>query len=137
MGARRKSREAALRLLYQIDLSGDRSAQARDEFWQAQGGGDGREFAESLVDAVLGEEPRLDAVIEASLENWQLARLARIDLLLLRLGVAELIGGRGTPVEVVIDEAVEIARKYSDPQAPAFINGVLDRVARDRGLIEK
>jgi N utilization substance protein B len=53
------------------------------------------------------------------------------------LSVGELLSDSGTPVEVIIDEAVEIARKYSDPDAPAFINGVLDRVAREHGLIAK
>ena len=138
MGARRKSREAALRLLYQIDLSDDRSQEAHDEFWRAHGGGvDDRDFAESLVAMVLESQSDLDAAISSALQNWQIDRLARVDLLLLRLAVAELTGGAGTPAEVVIDEAVEIARKYSDPETPAFINGVLDRVARDRGLIEK
>jgi N utilization substance protein B len=138
MGVRRKGREAALRLLYQIDASGDVSVDARERFWEAHGGPDGgRGFAEQLVDAVVGKEVELDTLIGQSLDNWQIGRLARIDLLLLRLSVGELLSDSGTPVEVIIDEAVEIARKYSDPDAPAFINGVLDRVAREHGLIAK
>lgn len=138
MGVRRKARESALKLLYQIDLAGDGSREARAAFWDADGdsGEDTREFTEQLVDQVIGREDRLDGVIDAALDRWQLDRLARIDLLLLRLSVCELLDGK-TPAAIVIDEAIEIARRYSDPDAPKFINGVLDRVAREHGLVEK
>ncbi len=138
MGLRHKGREAALRLLYQIDASGDSSAQARDDFWAAHGNNTSEpEFADQLVDTVLARADELDREIEAALENWQLDRLARVDLLVLRLAVCEMLGESGVPAEVIINEAIEVARTYSDPESCAFINGVLDRVAREHGLVDK
>lgn len=138
MGLRHKGREAALRLLYQIDASGDPSAQARADFWSAHGNNIGEsQFADSLVDAVLAKVDQLDVEIDAALDNWQLDRLARVDLLVLRLAVCELLDPGDVPAEVIIDEAIEIARTYSDPDSCKFINGVLDRVAREHGLVDK
>jgi len=138
MGLRHKAREAALRLLYQIDASGDVSRQARADFWSAHGNNISEsEFANGLVDAVLANVTQLDSEIEAALENWQLDRLARVDLLVLRLAVCELLDGSDVPPEVIIDEAIEIAKTYSDPESCRFINGVLDRVAREHGLVDK
>jgi len=139
MGVRRKARESALQLLYQIEVSGDRSERAFREFWEGQPdrGEDCRSFAEELVNAVLDRCVELDSVIDAAADNWQLERLSRIDLNLLRLGVCELLDTNDVPAEVVVSEAIDIARKYCDVEAPAFINGVLDRVARERGLFDK
>jgi N utilization substance protein B len=138
MGLRRKGREAALRLLYQIDLSADSSDQARADFWAAHGNKTAEpEFANQLVDSVLAGAEELDREIEAALDNWQLERLARVDLLVLRLAVCEMLSESDVPAEVIIDEAIEIARTYSDPESCSFINGVLDRVAREHGLVDK
>ena len=138
MGVRHKAREAALRLLYQIDASGDSSSQARADFWSAHGNNVSEsDFANGLVDAVLAKSAQLDGEIEAALENWQLDRLARVDLLVLRLAVCELLAPSDVPAEVIINEAIEIARTYSDPESCRFINGVLDRVAREHGLVDK
>lgn len=138
MGIRHKGREAALRLLYQIDASGDSSAQARADFWASHGNKIGEsEFADRLVDAVLAKADALDGEIDAALDNWKLDRLARVDLLVLRLAVCEMLDSADVPAEVIIDEAIEIAKTYSDPDSCKFINGVLDRVAREHGLVEK
>jgi N utilization substance protein B len=138
MGVRHKGREAALRLLYQIDASGDLSSQARADFWSSHGNMvPETEFADGLVDAVLAKADSLDAEIDAALENWQVERLARVDLLVLRLAVCELLDPGDVPAEVIIDEAIEIAKTYSDPDSCKFINGVLDRVAREHGLVDK
>lgn len=139
MGVRHKGRESALQLLYQIDVSGDASERAFIEFWQGQPdrAREGQSFAEALVNAVLERRAELDSVIDAAADNWQVERLSRIDLNLLRLGVCELLEENDVPAEVVVSEAIDIARKYCDVEAPAFINGVLDRVARERGLFDK
>jgi N utilization substance protein B len=76
-------------------------------------------------------------LIDSAASNWQLDRIARLDLSLLRAAVCELLYFPETPAAVVIDEAVEIARRFSDENAPAFVNGLLDRIARERGLVEK
>jgi len=139
MGLRHKAREAALRLVYQLELTGDTSDAAVRTYWA-----DlppkltaGRAYAEDLVATVRARSSEIDALIDGAATNWQLNRLARIDLSILRVAVGEMLTSRGVPDEVIIDEAVELARTYSDEQAPGFVNGVLDKIARDRAEHQK
>jgi N utilization substance protein B len=139
--SRRKAREAALQLLYQMDLTGQADDEAFAAYWKSWPEEEQdprvREFAESLVRFVLSDENRIDAAIDAAARNWDLDRFSRVDLSLLRLAVGELFGSPEVPAPVVINEAVEIAHRFSDEKAASFINGVLDRVARDSGRIGK
>jgi N utilization substance protein B len=139
--SRRKAREAALQLLYQFDLTGDTGDAAFAAYWQSWPGIEQdartREFAETLVRFVLSDEARIDAAIDAAARNWDIDRFSRVDLNLLRLAVGELFCSPEVPAPVVINEAVEIAHRFSDEKAASFINGVLDRVARDTGRIAK
>jgi N utilization substance protein B len=139
VGQRHKAREAALRLLYQLELTGDSSQLALDHYWsdlppKLAGS---RAFAEDLVAAVQQSLSEIDKLIDSAARNWQLDRISRIDLSILRLAVGEMLAFGEVPPEVVIDEAVELARDYSDANAPAFVNGVLDHIARERGSIAK
>ena len=137
--SRRKAREATLQLLYQVDLTGDAGDSAFAAYWKSwpevEQDPRTREFAETLVRFVLAEEKRIDAAIDAAARNWDLERFSRVDLNLLRLAVGELLGSPEVPAPVVINEAVEIAQRFSDEKSASFINGVLDRVARDLGRI--
>jgi len=137
--SRRKAREAALQLLYQVDLTGDSGDAAFAAYWQSwpeiEQDPRTREFAETLVRFVLSEEERIDKAIDVAAKNWDLERFSRVDLNLLRLAVGELLGSPEVPAPVVINEAVEIAHRFSDEKSASFINGVLDRVARDTGRI--
>jgi N utilization substance protein B len=137
--SRRKAREAALQLLYQVDLTGDSDDAAFAAYWKSwpeeEQDPRTREFAENLVRFVLSEEARIDAAIDVAARNWDLDRFSRVDLNLLRLAVGELLGSPEVPAPVVINEAVEIAHRFSDEKSASFINGVLDRVARDTGRI--
>ena len=139
--SRRQAREAALQLLYQMDLTGDRNDAAFAAYWKSwpeiEEDPRTREFAESIVRFVLSEAERIDKAIDAAASNWDIDRFSRVDLSLLRLAVGELLGFPEVPAPVVINEAVEIARRFSDEKAASFINGVLDRVARDEGRIAK
>jgi N utilization substance protein B len=121
-------------LLYQLEVTGDASDDALAEYWN-----DlppklvlARSFAEKLVRDVREHCTEIDRLIDCAAVNWQLDRISRIDLSILRLAVGEMISSAEVPIEVVIDEAVELARGYSDIGAPAFVNGVLDRIARER-----
>lgn len=138
--SRRQAREAALQLLYQVDLTGESGEKSFDAYWESwpevEKDPRTREFSEQLVRFVLSDGGRIDAAIDAAAKNWDLERFSRVDLNLLRLAVAELLGSPEVPAPVVINEAVEIARRFSDEKAAAFINGVLDRVARDAGRLE-
>lgn len=130
-----------MQLLYQFELSGDPSDAARDTFWADKLGDDVsraevRQFGDELVRRVLDSKDEIDSMIDSATSNWHLDRIARLDLSLLRLATCELLLTPSVPASVVINEAVDIAHKYCDEQAPAFVNGVLDRIARERGLLE-
>ncbi len=140
-GDRRRGREAALKLLYQIDLTGDSSPAAIDLFWQnqseKQAAEEAKVFADDLVARVLERKAELDAIIDGAAEHWDIERFSRVDLNLIRLAVCELVSFPEVPGRVVVNEAVEIARRFSDGKSAAFINGVLDHIARARGRFEE
>jgi len=126
---RRRSREAALQALYAVDV-GPRAALDRatdslglvgEHFELAEGA---RAFAQELVDGVVAHAAALDARLEAAARNWRIERMATVDRNVLRIAAFEL-GFAGTPPEVAIDEAVELARRYGDDGSPRFVNGVL------------
>ena len=135
MGGRRRARECALQMLFQIDLAGDTPAQVFEHFWQGQLEADPptRAFAERLVQGVVQERPRLDRAIAEHARNWRLERMAVVDRNVLRLAAWELLFDPDTPAPVVIDEAVEVARRFGSEQSSAFINGILDAVRRAHG----
>jgi N utilization substance protein B len=122
-------------MLFQIDLAGDTPAQVFEHFWEGQLEADAptRAFAERLVSGVTQERPRLDRAIVDQARNWRLERMAVVDRNVLRLAVWELLFDPETPAPVVIDEAVEVARRYGSEQSASFINGVLDAVRRAHG----
>ncbi|MBI5506385.1 MAG: transcription antitermination factor NusB [Deltaproteobacteria bacterium] len=136
---RRKGREAALQLLYQVELTGDLSEATLELFWEQhpseaarEEGASTRDFAESLVRGVMADRARIDALIDDAARNWDLERISRVDLSVLRLAVGEMLAMPETPTAVIINEAVEIARRFSDEKAASFINAVVDRVAREQ-----
>lgn len=132
---RRKGRELALQALYQIEITGDGTPRAVDQFLSHfEGQATAKDFARQLVSGVVGRRPEIDLRIEQSTENWKLARLAKVDLVLLRMATYELIFCPDIPASVSLDEAIEIAKRFGTSDSPAFINGVLDQVARAGGI---
>jgi N utilization substance protein B len=131
---RRKARELALQALYQIEITGDASTGAVELFLSHfEGNAKAKDFARRLVLGVVSQRSEIDARIEQSTENWKLARLAKVDLVLLRMATYELIYCPDIPANVSLDEAIEIAKRFGTGDSPAFINGVLDQVARASG----
>jgi N utilization substance protein B len=132
MSRRSRAREVALQVLYQYDLNPDTAAPI-DSFVQERLGGERRliEFAQSLITGVRGQGPQLDRYLSGSADNWSLDRMAVTDRNVLRLGAYELFY-TDTPGRVVVNEAVELAKRYGDKQSPSFINGILDRLLRLR-----
>ena len=139
MGRRREGREAALQILYQMELSRQPPEECLCSYWETrqEPAPEVREFAEAIALRAVEACDTIDGLIDTAASNWQLDRIARLDLSLLRVAVCELLYFPETPVAVVIDEAVEIARRFSDEKAPSFVNGLLDHIARQRGLIEQ
>ena len=132
MGTRRKSRELALQMLFQADMGRQPAEEVQRTFWAERAAveGETRGFADQLFSAALTRAPEIDALIEKHAEHWRMERMAVVDRNLLRAGVAEFLGFPETPKPVIINEALEIARKFSSPESVHFINGVLDSIAR-------
>ena len=129
---RRKSRELAMQMLFQADVGKQSPEQVRETFWKA---GDAvepevRGFAEDLFRVATLNTEKIDDLIASNAKNWRLERLAAVDRNLLRMAIGEMIGFKNTPFPIVIDEALEIGRRYSAPESINFLNGVLDAVAR-------
>ena len=130
MAARRRGREFALQVLYQLDMTGVDPSQALGLFWQNfEPGTDAREFTDELVQGAWRERERIDTLIADTAEHWRLGRLPKVDCNLLRVCVYELLAYPHIAPGVTINEAIEISRRYCSDEAPMFINGVLDRIA--------
>jgi N utilization substance protein B len=129
-GARSSGRELALKFLYSADLSGHAGEEDFDLFVnQAKDRGRVVDFARQLVRGVVTRRAELDAHILKLAKNWTIKRMAVVDRNVLRLGIYELLFG-DSPDLVVINEAVEIAKKFGSAQSGAFVNGILDQVRR-------
>jgi len=136
MGARRKGRELAVQALYQTDAHTDRAEDALRLLWQQAGVGDrAKAFAEELVDGVLARREEIDGLITAATQHWKFERLASVDLNVLRLATFELLA-KNAPTGVVLDEAIEIARRFGSSDSATFVNGVLDQIAERLGVKE-
>ncbi|MEM9691495.1 MAG: transcription antitermination factor NusB [Myxococcota bacterium] len=131
MGARTSGREAALQMMFAHDIARHSTDQLIARYWrEVPGDVEGREFADELVRGTIGERDHLDELISAASKNWRIERMARVDRNILRLGAYELKRS-GAPKEVVLDEAVELAKRYGAEGSSVFVNGVLDRIADD------
>ena len=132
MGTRRKSRELAMQMLFQGDLGKHTPEQVRALFWASRDDVDAatRGFAEDLYRVASTRQPEIDALIEAHAQNWRLERMAVVDRNLLRGAVAEMLGYPNTPAAIIINESLEIARRYAAPESVPFLNGILDAIAR-------
>jgi N utilization substance protein B len=132
MGTRRKSRELTMQMLFQGDLGKQTPDEVRKLFWQSRDDVDDetRGFAEDLYRVAEARKPEIDALIEEHAQNWRLERMAVVDRNLLRAAVAEMLGYPNTPAAIIINESLEIARRYAAPESVQFLNGVLDAIAR-------
>ena len=126
MTLRHKSREFALQMLFQWDMGRQNPAHIEEHFWKtARAAEQTRRFAHELFEGAVAQADAADAVVVELSENWRLDRLAAIDRNILRLAIYEFRFGTAPP-KVVIDEALELAKKFSSEDAPAFLNGILD-----------
>ena len=132
MGTRRKSRELALQMLFQADMGKQQPEDVRKTFWRGRGEVDGevQGFTEDLFRVASDRAEEIDQLIERHAQHWRMDRMAAVDRNVLRAAVAELLAFPSTPRAVVINEALEIARKFSSPESVQFINGVLDSIGR-------
>jgi len=133
MGTRRKSRELTMQMLFQGDLGKQTPNEVRKLFWTSRDDVDDetRGFAEDLYRIATTRQPEIDALIEAHAQNWRIERMAVVDRNLIRAAVAEMLGYPTTPGPIIINESLEVARRYAAPESVQFLNGVLDAIARD------
>jgi N utilization substance protein B len=131
MTSRRRARGLALQALYQLDVQGDAFLEQIDDFLRESGVDHGGiEFARSLAVGAWEKRASSDRWIARTAKNWDLERIAICDRNILRIGAYELEERGDTPPAVVINEAVELAKRYSSSEAPQFVNGVLDALRR-------
>src|SRR5215216_5684212 len=135
MGSRRKARECALQMLFAADVAEMPAGDVVRSYWAELGESDldatAREFATRLASRTLSNLELLDERIRSRAENWRISRMAVVDRNILRLAVFEFLHEAKTPKTVVINEALEIARRFSTFEATQFINGILDAIKRD------
>ena len=133
MGTRRKSRELTMQMLFQGDLGKQQPEQVQKLFWASVEDVDleTRGFAEDLYRIATTRDEEIDKLIEEHAQNWRLERMPVVDRNLLRASVAEMLGFPNTPAAIIINETLEIGRRYAAPESIHFLNGVLDAIARD------
>jgi transcription antitermination protein NusB len=135
MSLRRKSREFALQMLFQWEMGKQDPSRIEEGFWSnVRAQKSTREFANQLFENAAARTAELDPIISTHARNWRIERMSAIDRAILRLAISEL-RTMGTPPKVVLNEAVELSKKYSSEEAAPFINGILDAVMKS--VIEK
>ena len=129
---RRKSRELAMQMLFQMDMGKMTPDQVRITFWKASDEVDAevKGFAEDLFRVSVARMEEIDELIVANSKHWRLERMPAVDRNLLRMAIGEMLGFKGTPFPIVINEALEIGRRFSAPESINFLNGMLDAIAR-------
>jgi transcription antitermination protein NusB len=131
MGKRTKARECALQMLYQWDLTGQPIARVTEGFWRVRSTTEEtRAMAERLAVGASRDSEPIDAAITAAIKNWRFERIAVVDKNILRLATYELMRELQTPASVILDEAVELAKRFGEKDSAPFVNGVLDAVNR-------
>ena len=132
MGKRRTARELALKFLYQTEFNSNSPDSELNSFCdRANVSEEVQNFTQALIKNILFHKKEVDELLEKISANWSPDRMAVIDKNILRLGICELLFDPITPPKVVINEAVEIAKKFGTEESPDFINGILDKVFKD------
>ena len=132
MGKRRAARELALKFLYQTEFNSNSSDSELNSFCKrANVSEEIQDFTQTLIKNIFIHKKEVDGLLKKISANWVPDRMAMIDKNILRLGISELLFDSPTPPKVVINEAVEIAKKFGTEESPDFINGILDKVYKD------
>ncbi len=136
---RRKAREHALQILFQLDIRKEKpSAAVLKHFWaEYRPDEEIRDFAEAIVKGTYKHLPKINGLIHQCAKNWSLDRMAVVDRNVLRMAIYEILYRIDIPTSVTINEAIEIAKKFGTEDSGAFVNGILDRVARLTGKLEE
>jgi len=133
MGNRRFSRELVIQFLYLTEMNEGETEDQLESFWENNSckDKDVQAFTEDILRDIFDHKKEIDALLEKFSDNWTLSRMTVIDRNLLRMAASELMYSKTVPPKVVIDEALEIAKKFGTADSPNFINGVLDRILKE------
>lgn len=131
MGKRRRARESALQILFQVDVGGATLNDALNNFWSTHKyPSEVKEFATRLAKGAISFRDVIDREIVKVAEHWDIGRMTAVDRNILRLAIYEILYLRDIPLKVSIDEAIELAKKFSTGQSGNFVNAILDKVAK-------
>ena len=131
MGRRRKAREFCLQILFQLEFQPEDPSVVLDDFWsEKRVPPETKEYTEWLVKGIFARKNYIDELIQSVSQHWKLERMSIVDRNILRLAVFELLEEKHIPPAVIINEAIEIAKKYSTEKAGVFVNGILDAVRK-------
>jgi transcription antitermination protein NusB len=135
MGYRRKAREFALQMLFQMEFNNSQHG-LREVFWKTHPATEPiREFADCLVSGVIQNIKSIDEMIQKHSQHWELKRMTSVDRNILRMAIFELQALENIPIKVTLNEAIEIAKRYGDEASGSFVNGILDHITKEEGAI--
>jgi len=138
MGRRRKAREDTLRILFRLEFENKQIEKTLDQYWKSKKASEEiKEYSTWLVNGVISDQAKIDNIIQQVSEHWRISRMAIVDRNILRMAVFELLYEENIAPAIVINEAIEIAKKYSGEEAATFVNGILDAVRKDLKDIKK
>ncbi len=138
MGRRRKAREETLRILFRLEFENEQIEKTLSQYWKSKKASEEiKEYSTRLVNGVISDQAKIDNIIEQVSEHWRISRMALVDRNILRMAVFELLYEENIAPAIVINEAIEIAKKYSGEEAATFVNGILDAVRKDLKNIKK
>lgn len=131
MGQRRKAREHTLRILFQMEFEDSNPQEALGQYWKSRKTTpEIKEYSTWLAKGIASNQKTIDSLIQSVSEHWRISRMALIDRNILRMAVFELLYEDNIAPAIVINEAIEIARRYSGDEAATFVNGILDAVRK-------
>jgi N utilization substance protein B len=132
MGKRRKARESTLQILFQLEFHDTKPEDVIDSFWKnKKATKEIKEHSRWLVEGIISHRDSIDRLIQSVSANWRITRMAIVDRNVLRIAVFELLHGEDLAPAIVINEAIEIAKKYSSEEGATFINGILDAARKE------
>jgi len=138
MGQRRKAREETLRILFRLEFENTQVEKTLNQYWENKKASEEiKEYSNWLVNGIISNQPKIDIIIQQVSEHWRISRMALVDRNILRMAVFELLYEENIAPAIVINEAIEIAKKYSGDEAATFVNGVLDAIRKSLKDIKK
>ena len=138
MGRRRKAREETLRILFRLEFENKKIEKTLDQYWESKKTSEEiKEYSSWLVNGIISDQAKIDNIIQQVSEHWRISRMALVDRNILRMAVFELLYEENIAPAIVINEAIEIAKKYSGDEAATFVNGILDAIRKDLKDIKK